>query len=123
MNFPEKRLYHQIHPIKLSIDIGTAIFTLYLFWLHYFLMALILHIFLPVIGSFLVISFFDLKKQKQSKFGRYIRKYMTGSVETIRLLGDIVTVFGAWYHNWIIIFLGIIIILAAWLNGKIQRIL
>lgn len=122
MTFSEKKLYHQIHPLKLFTDISASVITLYLFWYHYFLIALILHFLLPILGSFFVIKFIDLGKQKQSGLGKYIKKYMTGTMEMLRLTGDIITIFGAWYHNLLFIFLGLLIILLAWLNGKLSRV-
>jgi len=122
MNFSEKVLYHQIHPLKLGTDILTSIFTLYLFWRHFFWIAFILHFLIPGIASFLLIRFANLEKQKDSRLGKYIRKYLTDPIDTIRLAGDIITIFGAWFHQWIIILLGFLIIIGAWTNGKIRKI-
>ena len=120
MTFAEKKLYHQIHPLKLATDISASVITLYLFWFHYFWLALLLHFLLPIIGTIFVINFSNLEKQKNSVLGKYIKKYMTGLIETLRLVGDIITIFGAWYHSWLIIVLGLLIIVIAWLNGKLK---
>lgn len=121
MTFAEKRLYHQIHPLKLTADISATIISLFFFWQHYLLIGLIIHFLLPVLGSFFVIKFVPLEKQKKSAFGKYIKKYMTGQVEAVRLAGDVVTIFGAWYQQWLVIFAGIVIIFGAWFYGKIKR--
>lgn len=120
MTLSEKKLYHQIHPLKLFVDISTSIITLYLFWYHYFLIALTLHFLLPILGTFFVIRYTNLEKQKHSAFGKYIKKRMNGWVEGTRLLGDIITIFGAWYHLWILLAFGLTIILLAWFNGKLK---
>ncbi len=120
MTFSEKKLYHQIHPIKLATDISASISTLYLFWFHYFWIAIILHFLFPILGSFYIIKYIDLEKQKQSALGKYIKKYINGWIEVTRLVGDFTTIFGAWYHQWLIIALGLLIILAAWFNGKLR---
>ncbi len=41
MTFQEKRLYHQIHPLKLATDIGATIRFLYLLWERKLLLALL----------------------------------------------------------------------------------
>ena len=41
MTLKEKALYHQIHPLKLSTDILAAAVSLYLFWVHEPLPALV----------------------------------------------------------------------------------
>ncbi|HEV2339235.1 MAG TPA: hypothetical protein VGT05_00525 [Patescibacteria group bacterium] len=120
MTFSEKKLYHQIHPVKLATDIAASIVSLYLFWLHFFWIALTIHFLLPVLGSFFVITFTDLEKLKKSSLGKYVRKYMTGRMEVIRLTGDFITVFGAWYHQWLVIVFGLVMIVAAWLSGKLR---
>jgi len=121
MTFTEKKLYHQIHPLKLSTDISASIISLYLFWHHYFLIALILHFLIPIIGSFLIIKYINIEKQKKSALGKYIKKYMTGWMEALRLTGDIITIFGAWYHSFFVITLGIITVLFAWFRGKLIK--
>jgi hypothetical protein len=120
MTFSEKKLYHQIHPFKLFTDISASISTIYLFWLHYFFFGLILHFLLPVLGSIIVIKFADLENLKKSAFGKYVKKYMSGQMEALRLSGDIITIIGAWYHSLFVIALGLAVILFAWLRGKIQ---
>jgi len=119
MTFAEKKLYHQIHPLKLGTDIFASVISLFLFWYHYFLPALMLHFLLPVLGSFLVITYSNLDKQKRSKLGRHIKKHMTSSMEMLRLSGDIITIFGAWYHNLFVIIAGLLIVLGGWMGYKL----
>jgi hypothetical protein len=122
MNRGDKILYHQIHPLKLGTDILSVVVSLYFFWEHQLLIALVLHIAPPIIASFLVISFADLERQRQSAFGRYVKRMVTHTVldEAIRLSGDIVMVFGAWYHSWVVIVLGFAIIVGSWLKGILK---
>ncbi len=113
----EKVLYHQIHPLKLGTDGTFALVSLYFFWQHRFWLALVLHVAPPILASALVISLADLEKQKHSAFGRYVKRMMTRTVEAVRLAGDIVMVFGAWYHSYTLIVGGLVIVVAAWLSG------
>src|SRR6516164_6761370 len=99
MHLRDKILYHQIHPLKLGTDATAAVISLWFFWQHRLLAALILHIAPPLIASFFLISFVDLESQRRSRFGRYVKRMMSHTVEAIRLAGDIVMVFGAWYHS------------------------
>ncbi len=117
MPLSEKVLYHQIHPFKLATDVTASVVSLYLFWRHDLVLAIVLHLAPPILASALVISCFDLLPQQQSAFGRYVKRWMSRSVEAIRLGGDIVTVFAAWYHSATGIGIGVLIILAAWLSG------
>ena len=122
MNRSDKILYHQIHPLKLGTDILSVVVSLYFFWEHQLLIALVLHIAPPIIASFLVISFADLERQRQSAFGQHVKRMVTHTVldEAIRLSGDIVMVFGAWYHSWVVIVLGFAIIVGSWLRGILK---
>jgi len=42
MNFADKVLYHQIHPLKLATDILASLESLYFFWQHKLFIGLIL---------------------------------------------------------------------------------
>jgi hypothetical protein len=117
MTFAEKVLYHQIHPLKLTTDIGAELVSLPLFWLHWLWLGLVAHFAPPVIVSALLLRFADLAPQKNSLFGRYVRRMMTRPVEAARFLGDLVMVIGAWYHSPFTIAAGAGIVLLAWLKG------
>ncbi len=114
MNLEEKSLYHQIHPLKLLTDWGTGILALYPLWGHNLPLALAIALIPPPVASFLLICFADLENQKESPFGRYIRKYMTRQMEAIRFAGYAVMAVGAWIHGIWLIPLGLVIILLAW---------
>src|SRR6185295_653084 len=95
--------YHQIHPLKLTADAGAAVISLYFFWQHDLAIGLISHLAPPIIASALLLGFGDFERQRVSALGRYIALHMTRSVEAIRLAGDIVMVFGAWYRSPLVI--------------------
>ena len=99
MTLKEKALYNQIHPLKLSTDILAAAISLYLFWIHQPLPALLLHFLPPLLASWLIIRYVDLKPQKDSSFGRYVAASMTRTIEGVRLFGDLVMIFGAWCNG------------------------
>ena len=117
MTLKEKALYHQIHPLKLSTDILAAVVSLYLFWLHKPLPALLLHFGPPVIASALLIRYADLEPLKESGFGHYVGRTMTRTIEGIRLFGDMVMILGAWLHDGLLLSAGLLIVVGGWCNG------
>lgn len=119
MNLQEKALYHQIHPIKLSTDWSTGFIAVYFLWLHNLIIALLIMIIPSSLVTFLLIRFVDLEKYKESRFGKYVRQYMTRAAEMIRFAGYLVMTLGAWFHLLWLIFVGLGIILLAWFRGII----
>jgi hypothetical protein len=115
----EKRLYHQIHPLKLATDISAEIVSLYLFWKHKLLAGMLVFLVPPIIASALVMRLANLETYKQSAFGRYIHDYMTPSAVAIRVLGTVITHVGAWYRKPALIPLGLLTVLLGWLQGKL----
>jgi len=120
MNFADKVLYHQIHPLKLGTDILASLVSLYFFWEHELFIGLILHLAPPIIASLAVIYGFDLEPQRQSALGQYVKRTMTHGVEAIRLIGDIIMVLGAWFHSIPLIGVGLAIVAAGWLSGVVR---
>jgi hypothetical protein len=121
MNFADKSLYHQIHPAKLTTDIATEFVSLYILWRHDLVAGLVSHFLPPILASALVMAFADLEKQKRSRFGKYVGGMMTKPIQGARLLGDIIMVFGAWYHSLLAVVVGLLVVAAAWLSGVGQR--
>jgi hypothetical protein len=121
MRLREKILYHQIHPAKLSVDILAAIVSLYFLWQHQLLLGLVIHFGPPVVASALLVRFGHFDAQKNSAFGGYVAQHMTRTVEVVRLAGDILMIFGAWYRAPAVIATGLLIVLAAWASGPLRR--
>jgi hypothetical protein len=112
MTIKEKILYHQVHPAKPAADIAAAVVSLYFFWQHDLVIGLLTHLLPPPIASFAVIRFANLEHYKNSRLGAYLLRYMTPTAQATRLIGDIITVFAAWFHSHIGIAAGLVIILA-----------
>jgi len=117
MTAQEKALYHQIHPLKLCTDIGATPFSLILFWQHQLLLALLVSFVPSILVSAALIRWANLEWLKQSALGRYIATFMTGSMQALRLAGFFVMVVGAWLHIWLLIPLGLLVVILAWLRG------
>jgi hypothetical protein len=121
LTFKEKVLYHQIHPLKLFADIGCEPLSLYFFWQRDLLLGLTTHLIPPIVASVLVIRYADLERLKNSRAGAFLERHMTKTVEGVRLAGDIVMVFGAWFHQPVWIALGLAIAVAAWSSGMLRK--
>ncbi|HXQ12351.1 MAG TPA: hypothetical protein VN805_15250 [Caulobacteraceae bacterium] len=119
MTFREKALYHQLHPAKLATDILCEPVSLYFFWRHALWLGLATHFLPPILASALVMAVVNLEPLKASPLGCYIGRRMTRPIEAARLAGDLVMVAGAWARLWWLIALGLAIVVAAWLSGRV----
>jgi len=118
MDLSEKVLYHQIHPAKLAADMSGSIISTYLMW-HRRFGAAMLSAWVPaILGSAAVLRFADLEHLKQSRFGHYIRQFMTLRIEAWRFGGQIVMWVGAWYRQFWLIAVGVAMVIAAWMSGR-----
>jgi len=116
----EKALYHQIHPAKLGTDVASAVVSLYLLWIYELVLGLIAGYLPSIIATILVIQFTDLEKYKQSTFGKYVKTYMNRNMQAVRLVGDTLSKIAAWFNTLPVVVISMLIILLAWLRGKIQ---
>ena len=117
MDFREKVLYHQIHPGKLFADVSSSVLSLYFFWRHKPVAALLATSLPPVLASWIIIQRVDLEKYKHSSLGKYLNTYMTRQMEAVRMVGNIPMIIGAWYHRPWLIPVGVMIVLFGWLRG------
>ncbi len=117
MDLRERILYHQIHPLKLSADVVSGMAALFLLWSHDLTLGLLVAFLPPIAASGLVLRYADLERHRRSSFGRYMQRYMTGSTQGVRLVGNAVMMVGAWYHMAWALVLGLVLVLLAWLRG------
>jgi hypothetical protein len=117
MTLKERALYHQIHPFKLATDILASVVSLYFFWQHQLAIGFALHFLPPLVVSGLLVRYGALEQYRDSSFGRYVAGNMTRTIEMVRLFGDLVTILGAWSHDWLLIAAGFVVVLGAWGNG------
>ena len=119
MTAQEKYLYHQIHPVKLFADWSTGLIALYPLWQHDLLTAILIAFIPSIIVSLVLIRFANLEAYSRSRFGNYIRRYMTRTMEMLRLAGYLVMAIGAWFHIIWLVLLGLFVIVLAWTRGVI----
>jgi hypothetical protein len=117
MNFDERVLYHQAHPLKLTTDVCTAIIALWLLAAHRLLFAVVVMLVPRILISVALVFFADLAAIRGSSLGRYLHRYMTRAAEAVRLMGMGIMSVGAWQHRWWPIGLGAASIVAAWTWG------
>lgn len=115
----EKVLYHQIHPVKLCADIGSSLLSTYLFWIHQLILGLLGGFIPSIVASAVIIRYVDLGEYVASPLGKYVGKYMTGSMQAVRLAGQFVVWFGAWYRVPSIAGVGYLIVILGWIRGRI----
>lgn len=122
MSFQEKKLYHQIHPLKLATDIGTTIPSLYMLWEHELLLGLLVMFIPPILVSAAMMMWPpDLERIKRSRFGHYIKQSMIPAIETVRVFTLLPMAYGAWAHQQGYNALGFVVLLAAWSNGLMWK--
>lgn len=121
MNVIDKTLYHQIHPFKLITDVVAAFIAVYLLWLHLIVEGLVIGFIPSLIISFFMIKTMDFDKQKQSKFGKYVKRYMGRGSDIARSIGFLIMLGGGWFHMLWVIALGFLVIIVAWVNGLVYK--
>ena len=117
MDQRERLLYHQIHPLKLSTDIATALGAVILLWTHRLVPALIVGFVPSIAVSIGLIRWADLEPYRRSAFGRYISRFMTRRLELARFAGLIPLWGGAWLRSLPTVAFGAVWIFGCWLWG------
>jgi hypothetical protein len=118
----ERVLYHQVHPAKLGADLLAEVVSLPLIWQRRYRLGLAVHFAMPIVASALVLGRTDdLKRIRESSIGRYVHQEMTPAMQALRLLGDAIAVVGAWRRWPGLIVLGIVVVIAGWTIGPVDR--
>jgi hypothetical protein len=117
MTFPERVLYHQIHPAKLFADISTAVIAIDLFWRHELIAALVIAVLPPVMVSIALIGEADLERYRRSAMGTYVRRFMPPWLQVLRLFGVALAFYAAWSHIPSGVVAGLALVAACWANG------
>jgi hypothetical protein len=97
MDAAERALYHQIHRAKLATDLLAEVISTRLFWQRRVVAGLAVHLVPPVVASaVLTRRTADLERLKGSPAGQYVRAETTPPMVALRVVGDALTVIGAW---------------------------
>lgn len=110
----EKLLYHQIHPLKLAVDVAKSLASTWLLWRHELLGGLLVAWVPSVVVTMAMVRWMALTRQRDSTFGRYVALHMTHLAEAVRFGGQFAMWFGAWFHVAWAIGAGIVVIILGW---------
>jgi len=117
MSLQEKTLYHQIHPLKLLADWLPGLGSIYFMWQHRLVVTLLFTFIPAILASLVVMNTANLEPYRESKFGRYIKQYMTPLWMSVRFGGLVIFWIGAWLHSWWLILLGLLVVILGWVHG------
>lgn len=115
MNLRERALYHQVHPLKLVIDIGSAVVALLLFAQHRFALAVVVLLVPPAIASAYLVAVARLDYMSRTHAGQRMHR-MTSTATLLRLIGMTAMCIGAWRRDWALILAGAAAIGWVWLR-------
>jgi hypothetical protein len=110
----EKLLYHQIHPLKLSVDLSTSFASTWLFWQHELVLGLLVAWVPSVLITIAMLRWMDFTRQRDSNLGHYIERHMTRVAEAVRFGGQFAAWAGAWWHAGWAIAMGYAIVVLGW---------
>jgi hypothetical protein len=110
----EQVLYHQIHPLKLAVDISGSVASTVLLWKHSLLAGMLVTFLPSIVVSAAMVRWMDLRRQKGSALGRYVAFHMTRIAEAVRFGGQVVIWIGAWAHAGSVIAAGAVVIVLGW---------
>jgi hypothetical protein len=113
MNAAERRLLHQAHPVKIAADLAADVAGTILFWRRRPGAGLAASLLLPVADSAALMRT-DRGWIRDSPVGPAMLAEMTERRQTIRLIGWILHVVGAWRHSPALIVSGWGCIVAGW---------
>jgi hypothetical protein len=114
LSLREKTLYHQIHPLKLAVDISGGLVSTWMLWRHELLLGLLVAFVPSVAVTLSMVRWMDFTRQRDSSFGRYVEYHMTRLAEAVRLGGQGGMWIGAWFHAVWPIVAGVVVIVFGW---------
>jgi hypothetical protein len=114
LSLRERLLYHQIHPLKLAVDIGSCVVSTWLFWRHELLLGALVTFPPSIVATTSMVKWMDFSRERDSEWGRYVAFHMTRVAEAVRLGGQVIMWMGAWLHHPWMILAGVGIIVFGW---------
>ena len=69
---------------------------------------------------FAIIQEVDLERYRRSGMGAYLRRYMTPTVQALRLFGALIALYASWYHVPAGIIGGFALVAACWSYGILR---
>ncbi len=117
----EGALLHQVHPVKIGVDVGASIVSNVLLWRERPVTGVAVRCVLPIAGSALVLGLADLDALARTRRGRYVLAHMPASAQAIRLAGDALMGFGAYRRSAPLFAVGAAVVVLGWSHGFWSR--
>jgi hypothetical protein len=114
VRFSERLLYHQVHPVKVLADSTSGMAALLLAWRGRAALGVAVVALPSTLSSALLIAFANLEREKGSRAGAYLRRYMTLPAQLGHLLGYAILFAGATRRRPFVMATGAAILLASW---------
>lgn len=105
----------------MTTDIVAAFVAVYLLWLHLIIEGLFVAFVPSLVISLFMLRLMDFEKQKESRFGKYIKRYMGRGTDTVRSIGFLMMLVGGWFRFLWLIALGFLVIIFTWLSGLLYK--
>ncbi len=112
---------HQVHPVKIGVDVTAAVISDILLWKARPKAALAVRAVLPLAGSLVVFGLADLDALARTRRGAYVLEHMPSSAQAVRLAGDALMGWGAHRHNVALLTAGAAVIVAGWSHAAWAR--
>jgi hypothetical protein len=121
MRLAEGALLHQVHPVKISVDVSASIISNFLLWRARPVTAVAVRFVLPAASSAVVLGLADLDAVARTRRGRYVLAHMPPSAQVTRLAGDALMGLGAYRRNPALLAIGVAVIAVGWSHGLWPR--
>ncbi len=105
----------------MTTDVIAAFAAVYLLWLHLIIEGLVVAFIPSLVISLFMLKLMDFEKQKQSKLGKYVKRYFGRGSDTTRSAGFFVMLVGGWFHFLWLVALGFLVVILVWMNGLIFK--
>ena len=113
----ERLLVHQVHPVKLAVDISASVVSNVLLWKHCLVVGVAVRYLAPALGSALVLRFARIDDLALTPAGGYVLGHMPPIMVATRLCGDTLMALGAWRRRADYVAFGVLLVLLGWSHG------
>jgi hypothetical protein len=114
MSRRDRLLFHQIHPVKLAVDVAGGVVSTWLMYEHRWVAALLSTFPASIVATAALVRWAELERLRDSAFGRYVAHHMTATATATRSAGQIVAWIGAWLRSPALIVGGAAVIAIGW---------
>lgn len=114
MTYKEKAFYHQLHPLKISVDIISSLIAIYFLWYGNTTMGLII----GLIPTFFISAIFmiigKVESYKIDRLRTSVENYVSLKTQIVRTLGFILLALGIGERDYLMMLSGAFLLVPAW---------